>query len=523
MKRTILATGLLANLALAMPATAADLRVGLGAETTSMFPNWFVTTGNQQIASHIFDNLVSMDANSIPQPGLAESWTPVNDTTWEFKLRRGVKFHDGSPFTADNVMASFDHSKTIEGVGASAGAYLRGKTYTKVDDYTIRMTTALPAPLLPNEMTVLYIYARPASMDQFNSGEAATGTGPYKLREWLKGNRVVLERNPDYWGPRPEWERVTLRLISAGPGRVAALVNNEVDIINEVPPADVKRLQSTPDVSVATRAGERIMAITLDSGRDISPYVLDNTGKPMFPNPLRDWRVRKAISKSINRDALVERLMDGVGVSAGQIAAPGMFGHSPSIKPEAFDLDGAKKLLAEAGYGDGFRLVLHTPNDRYVNDQKISEAVGAMMTRAGIRTEVEAQPWSVYSSKQYVGGERGLSAFSASLIGFGTATGETMSQHWMLLHVRNKELSLGHANIGNYANPRLDAWLEEAMRTNDGAKREKMLWDIGAGYMADVAMVPLFWQVNAWATRKGFTYTPRIMNVTHAMAVQQAK
>ncbi len=434
-----------------------------------------------------------------------------------------MKFHDGAPLTADNVIAAFDHSRTIEGVGASAGAYLRGKTYTKVDDHTIRMTTALPAPLLPNEMTVLYIYAKPASMEQFNSGEAAIGTGPYKLKEWVKGARVVLERNPAYWGPAPEWDTVTLRVIGAGPGRIAALLNKEVDLINEVPPADVSRLKTTPDITVFTRAGERIMAITLDSGRDLSPFVLDNAGKPMMPNPLRDVRVRRAISKAINRDALVDRLMDGVGVQAGQIAAPGMFGHSPNIKPEAFDPDGAKKLLAEAGYGDGFRLVLHTPNDRYVNDQKISEAVGAMLTRIGIRTEVEAQPWSVYSSKQYVGGERGLSAFSASLIGFGTATGETMSQHWMLVHARNKELSLGHANAGNYANARLDAWLEEAMRTNDAPKREKMLWDIGAAYMADVALVPMFWQVNAWAARKGFTYEPRIMNVTHAMRVHAAK
>jgi peptide/nickel transport system substrate-binding protein len=248
--------------------------------------------------------------------------------------------------------------------------------------------------------------------------------------------------------------------------------------------------------------------------------VLDNAGRPVFPNPLRDWRVRKAISKAINRDALVDRLMDGVAVAAGQIAAPGMFGHNPDLRPEPFDLEGARKLMAEAGYADGFRLVLHTPNDRYVNDQKTSEAVGAMLTRIGIRTEVEAQPWAVYSSKQYVGGERGLSAFSASLIGFGTATGETMSQHWMLVHARNKELALGHANIGNYANARLDAWLEEAMRTMDTPTRERTLWQVGAAYMADVALVPMFWQVNAWATRKGFSYEPRIMNVTHAMGVK---
>src|ERR1700693_135725 len=224
MKRTAMLVSLF-SLAVAH-AGAADLRVGLSAETTSLYPNWFVTTGNQQIPSHIFDNLVEMDANSIPQPGLAESWSPVDDRTWEFRLRHGVKFHDGTPFTADQVIATFDHSKTIEGVGAAAGAYLRGKTYTKVDDYTVRIATAQPAPLLPNEMTVLYIYPRAAPLEQFNTGEAAIGTGPYRLREWVKGSQIVLERDPSYWGKTPDWERVTFRPIGAGPTRIAALRNN---------------------------------------------------------------------------------------------------------------------------------------------------------------------------------------------------------------------------------------------------------------------------------------------------------
>ncbi len=506
-----------------VPSEAAELTVGLSAETTSLYPNWFVTTGNQQIASHIFDNLVEMDANSIPQPGLAESWSPVDDHTWEFKLRHGVKFHDGTPFTVDAVIASFDHAKDIAGVGAPAGAYVKGKTYTKVDDYTLRMATPQPAPLLPNEMTVVYIYPRPASVDQFNAGEAAIGTGPYKLKEWVKGSRIVLERNPGYWGPAPDWDRVTFRLIAAGPTRVAALLNHEVDMINDVPPPDINRLKAAPEVNVIMRSGERIMFLSLDSSRDISPFVLDSDGKPMFPNPLRDWRVRKAISKAVNRDALVERLMDGIAVAAGQIASPGMFGHDPGLKPEPFDPDGAKKLLTAAGYADGFRLVLHSPNDRYVNDAKTAEAIGAMLSRIGIRTEVQTLPWQVFAGKQMGGGDRGQPAYSMTLYGFGTATGETMSQHWMLLHTANKERALGHANVGGYSNMRLDTYLDEAMRTLDAGRREKMLWDIAEGYMNDVALVPLFWQVNAWATRKGLTYEPRIMNVTQAMSVHTAK
>ena len=298
-------------------------------------PNWFVTTGNQQIASHIFDNLVEMDANSIPQPGLAESWSPVDDTTWEFRLRHGVKFHDGTPFTADQVLATFDHSKTIEGVGASAGAYLRGKTYTKVDDYTIRITTAQPSPLLPNEMTVLYIYPRAAPVEQFNSGEAAIGTGPYKLREWVKGGQIVLERNPAYWGKAPDWERVTFRVIGAGPTRIAALLNNEVDMINDVPPADISRLKTTPKVNVIMRSGERIMLLTLDSSRDVSPFVTDNDGKPRFPIRCATG----ACARRSPRRSTAMRWSSGSWMALRSLPVrspvPGMFGHDPEPQARA--------------------------------------------------------------------------------------------------------------------------------------------------------------------------------------------
>ncbi len=502
--------------------SAKTLRIGLSQETTSLYPNWFVTTGNQQIASHIFDNLVEMDASSQPQPALAESWRSIDPHSWEFKLRRGVTFHDGTPFTVDHVIASFDHSRTILGVGAPAGAYLRGKTYAKVDDFTLRMTTAEPDPLLPNELTVVYIYPRAASVEQFDSGAAAIGTGPYRLQEWAKGSHITLERNEAYWGPRPEWDRVELRPIVSPPSRVAALLNREVDVINDVPPADIGRLKNTADVSLFTRAGERIMFLTVDSSRDLTPYVFDDGGKPFWPNPLRDWRVRKAISKAIDREALVARLMDGLGVVAGQVASPGMSGYDSSIKPEPYDPAGAKKLLAEAGYGNGFRLTLHGPNDRYVNDALILQAVASMITRIGIQCQVDVMPWAIFGGKQMVGGPGGIPAFTVTLYGFGTATGETMSQLWMLLHTRNKERALGHANAGGYSNMRLDAALEQAMVTFDPAERQKMLGEVSTGFMDDVALVPMFWQVNAWATRKGLAYPPRIMDVTHAMGIKSA-
>ncbi len=524
MTQRLAALAFAAILAFGTPVLAQEdgtLTIGVAQETNSLYPNWFVGTPNQQIATHIFEPLVRMDADNIPQPALAESWTAVDDTTWEFKLRQGVTFHDGSPFTADNVIATFDHSKTIDGNGNPAGAYVRDRTYEKVDDFTIRISAGKPYPLLPAEMTVVYIYKAPASPDDFNAGTAAIGTGPYKLDQWVRGERLTLTRNDAYWGEKPEWQTVEFRPITSDPTRVAALLNGDVDVIDRVPTADVKRLEGTDGISVVSRAGERIIYFQLDVSRDISPYVTDLQGQPIV-NPLRDVRVRKAMSMAINRDAIVSRVMDDQAVAAGQIATPGMFGHNPDIAPPPFDLDGAKALLAQAGYGDGFGLTVHGPNDRYINDARIVEAVAQMWSRLGIQAKVETLPSSTYFTRRDSGGERGTPEFSALLGGFGTATGETMSQHWMLVHETIKERSLGHANYARYTNIRIDSYLDQAIQTVDDAEREKMLHEIGKMYMDDVALIPLHWQVNVWAMRDGLTMEPRLMEVTHAMRITSA-
>lgn len=516
----------LATVALMMGSAGAQegptLKIGVALETGSLYPNWFVSTHHQQIASHIFEPLLQMDANNIPQPALAESWVAVDDSTWEFRLRRDVKFHDGTPFTADHVIASFDHSKTIEGNGNASGAYVRDRTYEKVDDYTVRISAGKPYPLLPAEMTVVYIYKDPADPEEFNNGKAAIGTGPYKLGEWQRGEKLTLVRNDDYWGDKPEWQTLEFRPITSDPSRVAALLNGDVDIIDRVPTADVKRLEGTDGIKVVSRAGERIIYIQLDTSRDISPYVTDLQGNPIS-NPLRDVRVRKALSMAINRDAIVSRVMDDQAVAAGQIATPGMFGHNPDVKPTAFDLEGAKALLAQAGYGDGFALTLHGSNDRYINDARIVEAVAQMWTRLGVQTKVETLPSATYFTRRDNGGERGTPEFSALFAGFGTATGETMSQHWMLLHETIKERALGHANYGRYTNIRIDSYLDEAIQTVDDQKREVMLKEIGKMYMDDVALIPLHWQVNVWAMRDNLEMEPRLMEVTHGMKVFSKK
>ncbi|MGN6768733.1 MAG: ABC transporter substrate-binding protein [Rhizobiaceae bacterium] len=499
------------------------LVIGTAEETSSMFPGYFITTPNQQIMSHIFEPLVAMDAEDKPQPGLAESWRLVDDNTWEFKLRHGVKFSDGSPLTADNVIASFDFDKTVRGNGASAASYVADKKYWKVDDYTVRISAGKPYPLMPAEMTVLYIFRAPASVDDFNSGKAAIGTGPYKLVKWVRGDRLELERNEDYWGEKPEWKHVVFRPITSAATRVAALLNGDVDVIDRVPTADVKRLEADPKLHVVSRPGERSIHIHLDVNRDLSPYVFDNSGKPLWPNPMRDWRVRKAMSLAINRDGIVKRIMDGQAVAAGQVAAPGMFGYDPNLKPDPYDPKKAKQLLTEAGYPDGFALTLDSPNDRYINDGQIAESIAQMWTRIGIKTKAETMPATVYFTRRDSGGERGTPEFSAVLSGFGTSTGETMSQMWQLMHATDPSKGYGHVNLGRYDNIRIDTYLEQAITTMDDAKREQMLKEISGMYMADVALIPLHWQVNVTAMRAGLDMKPRLMEVTHAMQIHSTK
>ena len=515
--------GVLAATLLVGSAAAETLTIGVSQETSSTWPNAWISTPNQQIASNMFNNLTEMDHQNRLQPGLAVSWAPLDDQTWEFKLREGVKFQDGTPFTADHVVLSFDHAKeaAIKGVSGS-GNFIADKTYKKVDDFTFHISAGEPFPLMPNQMSIVYMYPHKASVEDFNSGKAAVGSGPYKFVEWVKGDRLVMERNDGFWGEKPEFDRVIFKPIKADPSRVASLLSGQVDMIDQVPTTDVNLLKKNKDLRVVSTAGERIIMLQMDASRDISPFILTDDGKPFFPSPMRKWEVRKAISKAINRDAIVDRVMEGNAVPAAQVAAPGMFGFNPDMKPEPFDPEGAKKLLAQVGLGDGFRLTLHCPNDRYINDEKICEAVAGMLTRVGIKTDLQTFPKAVYFTKARAGGEGGTAGFSLWMMGFGTVTGETMSQHWTLLHTLDREKQLGHVNFGGYSNLRMDFFLREAMKTLDDAKREKMLHEAAEMYMRDVALIPLHYQVNIWAMRKGITYQPRLMEVTHARHVKSA-
>jgi len=303
--------------------------------------------------------------------------------------------------------------------------------------------------------------------------------------------------------------------IKSDPARVAALLAGDVDMIDVVPTADIPRLKENPNVVLSQGVSNRVIYLHMDQFRDESPFITGTGGK----NPLMDQRVRKAISKAINRPAIVERVMEGVALPAGQLLPEGFFGVSPALKPEKYDPEGAKKLLADAGYSNGFGLTLHGPNDRYINDAKICQAIGQMLARVGIDAKVETMSKSVFFSKASRGGPNKSPAFSFILVGWGSGTGEASSPLKSLLHTYDKEKGLGASNRGRYSNTEMDKLVQQALATVDDAKREKLLQQATQIAIEDLGIIPLHYQVNVWATRKGLAYTPRTDEYTLATSV----
>jgi len=486
---------------------AADLTIGIGADVTAIDPHYHNVTPNNNVAAHIFDYLVLRDERQKPIPGLAESWRTIDPLTWEFKLRRGVKFHDGSDFTAADVVASIERVPEVPNSPSPFTAYTKQiKEMIVVDPYTIRFRTAAPYPLMPTDMTQVAIVSKStlkATTEEFNSGKAALGTGPYKLVRYAKGDRIELARHEAYWGGKTPWEKVTLRLLPNDASRVAALLAGDVQAIEYVPTSDVAKIRADKRLNVYKVVADRLIYLHMDSDRDQSPFIFDKTGRPLAKNPLKDARVRKALSKAINRTAIVDKVMEGEAVAAGQLLAEGMFGVTRNLKVEAYDPEGAKKLLAEAGYPDGFGLTVHSPNNRYVNDAKIAQAVAQMLTRVGIATKVEAMPSATFFPQATD------LKFSFMVVGWSSGTGEASSPLKALLATYNKDKGFGTANRGRYSNPRLDALLEEALATVDDPKREAVLQRATELAINDTGIIPLHFQVNLWATRNGITYAPR--------------
>jgi peptide/nickel transport system substrate-binding protein len=497
-----------------VPAFAANLTVGLSTDVTSIDPHYHNLTPNNNVASHLYGYLVERNEKSQQVPGLATEWKAIDPLTWEFKLRKGVKFHDGSEFTAADVIASIERVPKVPNSPSPFTAYTKQiQKIDVVDPYTIRFRTATPYPLMPSDMTQVAIISKAhatASTEDFNSGKAAIGTGPYKLARYAKSDRVELARNDAWWGGRTAWEKVTLRILPQDAPRVAALLSGDVQVIENVPTSDVARLRGNKQLAIYKAVSDRLIYVHLDSARDNSPFVTDKSGAPLAKNPLKDPRVRKALSKMINRPAIVDRVMEGEAVMAGQLVPDFLFGATKNLAVEKLDLEGAKKLLAEAGYPDGFGLTIHTPNNRYVNDEQVAQAIAQMLTRGGVAKKVVAMPSATYFPQATE------LKFSFMLVGWSTGTGEASSSVKALLMTFNRDKGFGTANRGRYSNTKVDALTEDALQTVDDIKREAYLQRATEIAINDTGIIPLHFQVNLWAARDGIVYQPRLDEQTLA-------
>ncbi len=501
---------------LATPASAAELKVAMSSPPNSMDPHFYNLFSNINVSEHVFESLVKMDADSRLIPSLAASWKLIDELTWEFKLQPNAKFHDGSDVTAEDVAWSIDRTSTIVNSPGKFDVYTKSiADKVIVDAKTLQLKTKTPYPLMLSDLTSIFVVSKKATegltSDAFSSGKGMIGSGPFKFVSFARDDRVELVRNDDYWGNKPAWTKVTLRFIPQPATRVAALLAKDVDAIENVPTSDLKRIRDAKDLSFFSKVSHRVIYMNLDQ-REKTPYVTDKDGKPLEKNPFRDQRVRDAMTMSINREAIKERIMEGLSEPTGNFVPATLFGHVPDIKAAKYDPESAKKLLKDAGYPNGFSVTLHGPNNRYVNDEQILQAVASMWTRIGVTTKVAASPMADFAARVSINRKE----FSTWLLGWGAQTGEVSSPLRALVACENASKGFGTNNGMSYCNPKMDALLEEGLRTVDDAKRLALFQDAVRIVMKDGAFMPIHQQVTTWAARKGIDYVPRTDERTYA-------
>lgn len=503
----------LAACALCAPtANSADLRIGFKAEVTSGDPH--VLNGqNRNVWMDVYESLVQQDDNLQSRPGLALSWKLLDELTWEFTLRPNVTFHDGSPLTSEDVKFSIERAMGLKGP-RTFRSYL--KAISSVDaptPTTLIVKTRSVAPTTPDNLGLIAIVSRKIGKNDseadFASGQAAIGTGPYRFVEWAHGQRVALARNDKYWGTRQPWDKVVFQFISNDAARASALLSGSVDLVDNVASSLSDAFERSGKMELTSATSYFLIYMYLDQFRDDSPFVKSNEDQPLTTNPLKDKRVREAMNLAINRDLIAKRIMKGDAEPTAQIVPAGFFGHDAGLTPATYNLARAKSLLAEAGYPQGFKLSIHCSNDRYLNDAKVCEALGQMLTQAGIKTDVKTLPFGVFQTRSLKGSPTGEPEFSLGVIGVGAVTGDSLEPLFSVVHSNDPKLGFGANNRGRYSNPAIDEQIRTAARTTDEKARQELQKGIARELADDLGIIPLYHLKAAWAFRKELDYVPR--------------
>lgn len=506
--------------ATAPAAIAQTLTIGVRGGPDSMDPHGSSLGTHAEAMKHMYDPLVWAGDDLQLEPGLALSWKATDDTTWEFKLRPGVKFHDGSDFTAEDVKATIERIPGVGGSSPTLGMLRRIDKIEIPDPLTIVFRTKGPAPALPADLNRLFIIPKKfkdAKSEDFVAGKAAVGSGPFKLESWQPKSDLVMTRHDAYWRGAAHWRRVIRKELPSDASRVASLLSGQADVINYVPASDWKKLQADNRLKVTLGDSIYIFNLQLDQ-RDKPPRVFDLAGKPVEANPFRDARVREAMDLAIDRNAIADIVLEGTAKPARNIVSPGIFGNPPDLPEKQFDLARARQLMQEAGFGAGFKVDLHCTSDRFPGDGATCQAIGQMLTRLGVQTSVNALTRTVFFPAH------ARLEYSLSMNGWGTLTGEASFSLDGLIHSPQQATGLGSWNRNGYARADLDERIVAASRELDDAKRRAIFETVFRETVKDRAWLPIVQLKTVWAARADKAIViPRVDEETLAYFIKPAR
>jgi peptide/nickel transport system substrate-binding protein len=485
-------------------AYAVTVRVANQGDVLSLDPHSFNEAIQLSFLNNVFESLATRGKDLKIGPSLATSWSAVSPTTWRFELRRNVRFHDGSPFTADAVFSL----ERARGDGSDVKPQLASvKAVRKVSDFTIELDTTAPNPILPELMTNILIMSKswceanqatkPVDRRKGIENAAsfkANGTGPYRVRERQPSTRTVLARNPQWWNKlESNVDEVIFMPIENNSTRVAALLSGEVDVIDPVPLPDMPRIAASANLQVVENPELRVVFLGFDQKRD---QLLNSSVKGK--NPFKDQRVRQAFYQAIDINTIKTRIMRNSAFPTGGMVADGIRGYTPDMKNRlAYDPEASKKLLADAGYPGGFEVGMNCPNDRYVNDAEVCQAVATNLARVGIKIQLQVESKSTYFPKAL---KREVSFF---MLGWTPAAYDAHNLLFTVLATPSG--TQGSWNFGAYSNPKLDELTTKIQSEINPDLRSAMVKEALDIHSQDVGHIPLYQQTLVWAMKKNVT------------------
>jgi peptide/nickel transport system substrate-binding protein len=503
MKKTMIAGMFIASLAMVSVAHAKTIRIGNQGDALSMDPHSLNESLQLSVTGNVYEGLTGRNKDLSLAPLLATSWAQTSPTVWRFNLRKGVVFHDGTPFTADDVIFSFQRSG---GDGSDMKSYTNDVSeIRKVDSHTVEFVTKAPFPILPEVISLVYIMSKKWSEDnqatkpvdrrkgiENAASFRANGTGPYRVRERQPGIKTTFARSGNYWGKVDgNVTEVVYTPITNDATRVAALISGEIDVMEPVPVQDVARVNASANAKAMQGPELRTIFLGMDQKRDELLYS-SVKGK----NPFKDKRVRQAFYQAIDIEGIKRTVMRGAANPTALMVGPGINGFDTNLnKRLPYDVEAAKKLMADAGYASGFEVTMNCPNDRYVNDGEICQAVAANLSRIGVKINLQAETKGTYFPKIL---RRDTSFY---LLGWTPGTYDSHNALNALTRCVDDKGS-GQFNLGSYCNPKVDELTLKIQSETDKPKRQAMIAEAFKLHADDIGHLPLHQQALAWGVSK---------------------